>query len=240
VTTPKAILESRKLLKQPASGYAFQAINQLRYLLVGLHPHNDVNMVNFVLSCQDFYIRFSAQIFKQFGQPVAYLSRDDGTAIFHAPNNVVLELMHRMGTALQLIFHTPYYTTTNSKKLRKVQGNRGISALQPIAVSAPFRGLRLREIHPLPKVRGLLSQEPINPHICVLLCYTLRVTKDQFVIHLMRQIDRHGSQKEFAAHHKISEQYISDILLDRREPGKKILDALGFERVITYRKTKER
>ncbi len=165
VTAPKTILESRELLKQPSSRYAFQAVYELRDLLVRLHPHNDVNMVNFVLCCEYLHVRLFAKFFKQFAQPVAYLPCENRAAIFHAPNNVVLELMHRMGTALQVIFHASNYTTTNYQNAGKVLENRSISALQPIAASAPLRGLRLREIHPPRERRGLLSQEPIKTKI---------------------------------------------------------------------------
>lgn len=43
-----------------------------------------------------------------------------------------------------------------------------------------------------------------------------------------------GSQKAFAQQHSISTQYISDVLHGRREPGQKILDALGVERIVSY------
>lgn len=43
-----------------------------------------------------------------------------------------------------------------------------------------------------------------------------------------------GSQKAFAKAHGISEQFLHDILAGRREPGKKLLDAMGWERIITY------
>lgn len=45
-----------------------------------------------------------------------------------------------------------------------------------------------------------------------------------------------GSQKTFADTHKLSQQYISDVLSGRRGVGKKLLDALGLERVVSYRK----
>jgi hypothetical protein len=44
-----------------------------------------------------------------------------------------------------------------------------------------------------------------------------------------------GGRKYFAAKVGVSQQYICDVLLGRKEPGKKILQALGLERVVTYR-----
>jgi transcriptional regulator with XRE-family HTH domain len=43
---------------------------------------------------------------------------------------------------------------------------------------------------------------------------------------------------EAAADLGVSSQYLSDVLHGRREPGPKILNALGLERVVTYRKKK--
>jgi transcriptional regulator with XRE-family HTH domain len=45
-----------------------------------------------------------------------------------------------------------------------------------------------------------------------------------------------GSQKEAAKTLRISEQYLSDVLKSRREPGSAILIALGLERHVTFRK----
>lgn len=42
----------------------------------------------------------------------------------------------------------------------------------------------------------------------------------------------------WAREHDISPAYVSDVLHRRREPGEKILTALGIERVIEYRMSK--
>ena len=58
---------------------------------------------------------------------------------------------------------------------------------------------------------------------------------EQDVIARLREaIAAAGSQRAYAQAHNISEQYLSDVVRGRREPGQKILDALGIERVITY------
>lgn len=44
-----------------------------------------------------------------------------------------------------------------------------------------------------------------------------------------------GSQQAFARQYGISAQYISDVAHGRRIMGQKILDALGLERVVSYR-----
>lgn len=55
-------------------------------------------------------------------------------------------------------------------------------------------------------------------------------------LYLRDEIDRVGTQKAFADKHKLSPAYISDTLSGRRDPSEAILDALGLERVVTYRK----
>jgi hypothetical protein len=55
------------------------------------------------------------------------------------------------------------------------------------------------------------------------------------VAKLQRMVQERGSQKAVATALDISEQYLCDVLRDRREPGEKLLDALGLERVVTYR-----
>lgn len=47
--------------------------------------------------------------------------------------------------------------------------------------------------------------------------------------------EKAGGQSAWAKSHGLSAPYISDILKKRREPGPQVLDALGFERIITYR-----
>jgi transcriptional regulator with XRE-family HTH domain len=44
------------------------------------------------------------------------------------------------------------------------------------------------------------------------------------------------SQAEVAAQLGISASYLCDLLKGRREPAKKVCDALGLERVVSYRR----
>lgn len=60
------------------------------------------------------------------------------------------------------------------------------------------------------------------------------LTEQELIERLRDAVNRAGSQKDFAQQHGISEQYLSDVLRSRREPGQKILDALGVERVVRY------
>ena len=46
-----------------------------------------------------------------------------------------------------------------------------------------------------------------------------------------------GSQKAFAAEAGISEQYLSDVLNNRRDIGEKLLKWFGMERVTLYRRS---
>lgn len=55
---------------------------------------------------------------------------------------------------------------------------------------------------------------------------------------LRRQVDSAGSQKALAARLGVSPQYLNDVLLGRKEPGEGILEPLGLERVVSYRRRK--
>lgn len=47
------------------------------------------------------------------------------------------------------------------------------------------------------------------------------------------------SAKAYAQRVGIAQSYLSDVLNGRRDPGKSILRALGYERVVLYRKKGE-
>ena len=62
---------------------------------------------------------------------------------------------------------------------------------------------------------------------------------------LNKEIEKEGSQVNFARKYKMSNSYVHDVLVQRnRVLGKKILKALGLERIDGYRrvtkKTKKR
>ncbi len=61
------------------------------------------------------------------------------------------------------------------------------------------------------------------------------LTEQDIIARLRAAVTQAGSQKAFADLHHISEQYLSDVVRGRREPGRKILDVLGVERVVSYR-----
>jgi len=44
-----------------------------------------------------------------------------------------------------------------------------------------------------------------------------------------------GLQVAFAEDNNLSAAYVNDVLRGRREPGEKILDAVGVERITVYR-----
>lgn len=60
------------------------------------------------------------------------------------------------------------------------------------------------------------------------------MTKEQLLSRLRRDVVAHGSQQDAAKELGVSEQYLSDVLRRRREPGAAILSAMGFQRVTTY------
>lgn len=56
---------------------------------------------------------------------------------------------------------------------------------------------------------------------------------------LRRACDALGGQSRWAKLHDLSSAYVSDVLSGRREPGETILSALGWQRVVFYRKRSE-
>lgn len=56
---------------------------------------------------------------------------------------------------------------------------------------------------------------------------------------LRAAIEKAGSQAAFARQHDISLQYVNDVVNGRRDIGQKILDAIGVERVVTYREKEQ-
>lgn len=60
------------------------------------------------------------------------------------------------------------------------------------------------------------------------------MNEKQFRAFLLREIEKAGSQKNWAEKHRISPQYVHDLINGRRLPGKKILDALMLQRLVCY------
>jgi hypothetical protein len=56
------------------------------------------------------------------------------------------------------------------------------------------------------------------------------------IVKILKGIIKTRSQKEFAEIIGISPQYLHDVINMRREPGKKILDYLGYEKVVMYKR----
>lgn len=62
------------------------------------------------------------------------------------------------------------------------------------------------------------------------------MTKEQVIKLLRSACDRAGTQAAWARAHGIAPAYVNDVLNERREPGDKILAALGIERIYTRRR----
>ncbi len=52
---------------------------------------------------------------------------------------------------------------------------------------------------------------------------------------LERAVRKAGSARAWAVQAGVSEAYVSDVRLGRRDPGPAVLAALGLERVVRYR-----
>ncbi len=62
-----------------------------------------------------------------------------------------------------------------------------------------------------------------------------RVTLLAFI---KKQITKHGSQAAYAKHLGISQQYLNDVLHGRRDISSELAQALGYERLTIYVKSK--
>lgn len=51
---------------------------------------------------------------------------------------------------------------------------------------------------------------------------------------IRRAVEKAGSQKAFAKANGLSEPYVSDVMNGRRDPGPRILEAVGLERYVGY------
>jgi len=54
------------------------------------------------------------------------------------------------------------------------------------------------------------------------------------VIETIKELVRGNSQKKIAKEWHVSPAYFSDVIRGRREPGKKILKAMGLKKVVRY------
>ncbi len=61
--------------------------------------------------------------------------------------------------------------------------------------------------------------------------------KDEVLEMISSLVLEKGSQAEAAKHLGISGAYLGDILKNNREPGAKVLDALGLERITVFKRT---
>lgn len=62
------------------------------------------------------------------------------------------------------------------------------------------------------------------------------MNKSELINYIQSIIDEQheGVQAAFARAHGFSVAYLNDVMRERREPGQKILDAIGVEKVVVY------
>ena len=60
----------------------------------------------------------------------------------------------------------------------------------------------------------------------------------EFLEYLSKEVAAAGGQTLYAVHVGISKQYLNDILKGRKEPGMKLLKAIGFKKIVTYEPTR--
>ena len=67
-----------------------------------------------------------------------------------------------------------------------------------------------------------------------------RMTLSDVLALLAGECEKAGSKAAWAKLHGLSASYVGDVLKARREPGGGILNALGLERVVSYRQAPRR
>lgn len=67
----------------------------------------------------------------------------------------------------------------------------------------------------------------------------MTVQEDVVVLNLRLQCEACGGQKVWAQQNGISTGYVNDVLQNRRAPGKVILRALGYVRVVRYARVED-
>jgi transcriptional regulator with XRE-family HTH domain len=60
------------------------------------------------------------------------------------------------------------------------------------------------------------------------------MTPEEFHRYLEQKVRTYGSQKALAEYCGVGQAYLSDVMRGNREPGFKIVAALGFRKVVTY------
>lgn len=88
------------------------------------------------------------------------------------------------------------------------------------------------------RIGGRCQRHPLN----ILPCLKCAAEHPQSltlrdVLRRLHAVIGDGTQKTAAEKLGVSQQYLSDVLNEAREPGPLILAALGIERVVTYRAT---
>lgn len=63
--------------------------------------------------------------------------------------------------------------------------------------------------------------------------------RDSLLASLRSEIKAVGTQEQWCAQHDVSSPYVTDVFKKRKFPGKKILNILGFEKVVLYQKKSE-
>lgn len=61
------------------------------------------------------------------------------------------------------------------------------------------------------------------------------LTTEEFVEYLKGLVRHPYGIRAWARCHNVSWQYVSNVIHHRKPPGRKILEACGYERVVTYR-----
>jgi hypothetical protein len=62
------------------------------------------------------------------------------------------------------------------------------------------------------------------------------ITRDELIDLIRTAVKAAGSQRALARQWDVAPAYITDLLHGLRDPGPKVLEAMGYERIVVYRK----
>jgi transcriptional regulator with XRE-family HTH domain len=73
---------------------------------------------------------------------------------------------------------------------------------------------------------------------CTLKCVTVKRLTETDIIAMLRKLQGDMTQRELAEKIGVSQQYLCDVLIGRRDPGPSILQYLGIEKAYISSETK--
>ena len=117
MTTPKRLLQMRKLLQQYPRADSLQPLHDHAHIYVRSVPHQYVNVVAGYLTRQNCQFMLHRYLAYQVAHPKRYLPSQYLLAVFGDPNQMHLEIMLRVRAQ-----YVPFHATTLHDPILRLQG----------------------------------------------------------------------------------------------------------------------